>query len=116
MNESFNQELMDLFVDKLLNLGIQLVFPCLIVICLLIGCFKLRELATKTRQPALSDISYGLLSYALSFIIPILIAPIIYLIGGDAFENYIDITLSAVSFLFALTGTIFLFKAIYKLK
>jgi hypothetical protein len=116
MNEAFNQEIIDLLIHKLISLGIQLIFPCLIVICLLIGCFKLRELAIKTQQPALNYISYGLLSYALSFVGPILMALLIYSIGGDAFENYIDLTLSVMSFLLALIGAIFIVKATFTFK
>lgn len=115
MNESLNIELTNLFITKLIDIGIQLIFPFLFVICLVIGSLKLKQLAITTQQPALRHVSHGLLSYALSFIVPIIMMPVIFFVAGDsADEGYMDLTVSAVGFTFALIGTLFLFKASLK--
>lgn len=112
MNESFSLDLTNLLITKLIDIGIQLIFPFLFVICLVVGSFKLKQLAITTQQHALRYVSHGLLSYALSFIVPVLMMPVIFFIAGDsAEEDYIDLTVSAAGFTFALIGTSFLFKA-----
>jgi hypothetical protein len=117
MNESLNLELTNLFISKLIDIGIQLVFPFLMILCLVVGSLKLKQIAITTQQPALRYVSHGLLSYALSFIVPILMMPVIFFVAGDsADEGYMDLTVSSVGFTFALIGTLFLFKANLKFR
>jgi hypothetical protein len=112
MDELLNLEVTNLLISKFIDLGIQLVFPFLFVVCLVVGSFKLKQLATRAQQPALRYISHGLLSYALSFIVPALMMPIIFFVAGDlAEEDYIDLTVSAVGSIFALIGTFYIVKS-----
>jgi hypothetical protein len=115
MNESFSLDLTNLLITKLMDIGLQLIFPFLIVVCLVVSSVKLKQLAITTQQPALRYVSYGLLNYALSFIVPFLMMPVIFFVAGDsADEGYMDLTVSAAGFTFALIGTFFLFKATLK--
>ena len=112
MKESEIQELLSMFLNKLFHLGIQLILPLLTSICLIVAFYKLKSLAAAGVHQSLNHISYALLCYALYIIAPIFIAPVLVFLGGDAFENYIELTVNGIAFLLALVGTIFLFKAV----
>ena len=111
MKESETQELFSVLLGKLFYVGAQLILPLLSSICLVFAFYKLKSLASAGVHPSLAYISYALLCFALYIIVPILSAPLLIFLGGDAVENYVNIILSSVAFLFVIAGTILLFKA-----
>jgi|GEM_PF-5448833 len=112
MKESGIQDLLDVLLNKLFLIGIQLILPLLTSICLIVAFYKLKSLAAVGVHQSLSYISYALLCFALYIIVPIIMAPVLVFIGGDAFENYIEVTLNGIAFILAGAGTILLFKAV----
>ena len=112
MKESEIQDVMDIFLNKLFLIGIQFILPLLTSICLILAFYKLKSLAAAGVHQSLSYIAYALLCFALYIVVPIVMAPVIVFLGGDAFENYIEVTLNGIAFVLAGAGTILLFKAV----
>ena len=111
MKESETQELLSVLLGKLFYVGAQLILPLLSSICLVFAFYKLKSLASAGVHPSLGYISCALLCFALYIIFPIVSAPLLIFLGGDAVENYINIIISSVAFLFVIAGTILLFRA-----
>jgi hypothetical protein len=112
MKENGIQDLLDVLLNKLFPLGVQLILPLLTSICLIVAFYKLKSLAAAGIHQSLNHISYAVLCFALYIIVPILIAPILVFLGGDAFENYIEVTFNGIAFLLAGAATALLFKAV----
>ena len=112
MKENGIQDLVDVLLNKLFLLGVQLILPLLTSIFLIVAFYKLKSLAAAGVHQSLNYISYAILCFALYIIVPILIAPILIFLGGDAFEHYIEVTLNGITFVLAVAATVLLFKAV----